>query len=218
MPGGECSRGGDGLRFRVLLCTFDELSPSMPEGFGVGRCPNHKVGSTIESWEDIDVPRTRFSMESKNLDLGRTDHNWGNASLLRAGDVGCLDHLCRPVWLSSHNSPHLVSYLVSSGPCQPAGIGMDRGACEELRSRSLTPFTCSLTSLSRSRCNHCASILLFVGRCRGWLRARSRAAVICDTASALTVWRFCRYALVLDRSCNVQTRFEHETDLCYRRS
>jgi hypothetical protein len=101
--------------------------------------------------EDIDVLRTHFSMESKNRDLGRTDPNWGNASLLRARNAGCLDHLFRPVCLSGRDRPYLVSYLVSSGPCPPAGIGMDGEAWEGLRSRSLTRFACSLTGLSGSR-------------------------------------------------------------------
>ena len=139
--------GGDGLRFPALVCTFDEPSPSRPEGFVAARCRTRNLGVGHRELEDRDVLRTHFSTESKNLDLGRTDHNWGNASLLCARDVGCLDHLFRPVCLSGRDSP----YLVSSGPCQPAGIGMGRGACEELRSRSLTPFACSFTGLSGSR-------------------------------------------------------------------
>jgi hypothetical protein len=135
-----------------------------------GRKASLLVAARFGSWkggqrelEDIDVLRTHFSMESKNRDSGRTDPNCGNASLLRARNAGCPDHLFRPVCLSGRDRPYLVSYLVPSGPCPPAGIGMDGEAWEGLRSRSLTPFACSLTGLSGSRKHDSRPRLLCAG-------------------------------------------------------
>src|SRR2546427_9131067 len=103
--------------------------------------------SAIRDLEDSDVLQTHLSTENKHLDLrrtDRTDRSCGNAGLLCARDVGCLDHLFRSVCLSGRDSPDFVP----SGPRQPTGIGKDRGTCEELGSRSLTPFACSLTSVA----------------------------------------------------------------------
>ena len=54
-----------------------------------GRKASLLVAARFGSWrgghrelEDIDVLRTHFSIESKNRDSGRTDPNYGNASLL----------------------------------------------------------------------------------------------------------------------------------------
>jgi hypothetical protein len=149
-PGPRCP-GHRTRRCSYCCPVFDAPSPSRPEA-------SLLVAARFGSWrggqrelEDIDVLRTHFSMESKNRDSGRTDPNCGNASLLRARNAGCLDDLFRPVCLSGRDRPYLVSYLVPSGPCPPAAIGMDGEAWEGLRSRSLTPFAYSLTGLSGSR-------------------------------------------------------------------